>query len=108
MYNHQKQNLFTDINILPCLADCDIPHVLRLDNILHYSEALAEDIDGRELIEAGSTYEVELRACAVHAVEIMAAKSGRSAIEIDRILWHRAQDQAYKSKPPHRCETKFY
>jgi hypothetical protein len=108
MYHHQKQSLFTDIDILPCLADCDIPHVLRLDNILQYSAELADTIDNRELIESGSTYEVELRACAVHAVEIMAAKSGRSAIEMDRILWHRAQELAYKSKPPHRCETKFY
>ena len=108
LYSHKGQVLFHDIDKLPCLADCDIPHVLRLDDILKYDAELADTIDQNELIESGSSYEVELRACAVHAVEIMAAKSGRTAIEIDRILWHRAQEEAYKNKTPHRCETKFY
>lgn len=108
LYLSQGKTLFNDIGILPCLADCDIPHVLRLDNILKYDGELSDVIDSQSLIESGSAYEVELRACAVHAVEIMAAKSGRSAIEIDRILWHRAQEDAYKARAPHRCETKFY
>lgn len=108
MFAHKGEVLFNDINALPCLADCDIPHVLRVDGILRYNEELTSIVDGKELIEAGCEYEIELRACAVHAVEIMAAKSGRSAIELDRILWHRAQEEAYKVLTPHRCETKFY
>lgn len=108
LYAHKNQTLFHDIDMLPCLADCDIPHVLRLDNVLKYDLDLTEIIDNKELIEAGCSYEIELRACAVHAVEIMAAKSGRTAIELDRILWHRAQEEHYKSITPHRCETKFY
>ncbi|MAH05215.1 MAG: hypothetical protein CL561_06635 [Alphaproteobacteria bacterium] len=108
MFDHKGQELFNDIDVLPCLADCDIPHVLRVDGILKYDEELSEIVDNKELIEAGCAYEIELRACAVHAVEMMAAKSGRSAIELDRILWHRAQEEAYKVLTPHRSETKFY
>ena len=61
-------------------ADNLVPHVLRLDGILRFDPALVARIDREELIVHGSPEEVEIRACAVHAVELLvAAVRGRRA-----------------------------
>ncbi len=50
-------------------ADNLVPHVLRLDGVLWFDPELVARIEHEELIEHGSPEEVEIRACAVHAVE---------------------------------------
>ena len=91
-------------------ADNLVPHVLRLDGVLVFAPTLVERIERGELIEHGSPEEVEIRACAVHVVElIVAACGGRvTAAAIDRLLWNRGQQAAYKARPRHRTRCTAY
>jgi hypothetical protein len=95
---------------LTMFADNLVPHVLRLDGLLWFDPALVERIDRGELIEHGSPEEVEIRACAVHAVELMVAAraGGVTAAELDQLLWHRGQEPAYKARPRHRSRCTAY
>ncbi len=95
---------------LTMFADNLVPHVLRLDGVLRFDPALLERIDGGELIEHGASEEVEIRACAVHAVELMVAARGGgvTATELDQFLWHRGQEPAYKARPRHRSRCTAY
>ena len=100
---------FDDIQQLTLFADNLVPHVLRLDGILTFAPELVERIDAGELIEHGSQEEVEIRACALHAVElIVAARAGTCPAEVDQLLWHRGQQPAYKASPRHRSRCTAY
>ncbi|MDB5322553.1 MAG: hypothetical protein JWN40_4184 [Phycisphaerales bacterium] len=102
---------FEDLDRLTIFADNLVPHVLRVDGVLKYDDGLAGRIDREELIAAGSAEEVEIRACAVHAVELMrAALGGRAtAMGLDYVLWNRGQERAYKAiKPRHRARSVYY
>ena len=59
-------------------ADNLVPHVLRLDGVLWFDPELVARIERGELIEHGSPEEVEIRACAVHAVELLVAAASES------------------------------
>src|SRR5439155_24299803 len=61
---------FGDLDRLTIFADNLVPHVLRVDGILRYDPELLERINREELIAAGSREEQEIRACALHAVEL--------------------------------------
>jgi hypothetical protein len=68
-----------DLGGLTMFADNLVPHVLRLDGILRLDPGLIARIDRGELIEHASAEEVELRACALHAVELIVAARTESA-----------------------------
>ena len=105
---------FHDLDQLTMFADNLVPHVLRLDGVLVYDQRLAERIDREELIPAGSVEEVEIRASAVHTVELIVAHlraevHEMTASQIDYLLWNRGQEPYYKrTKPRHRTRTVFY
>jgi Potential Queuosine, Q, salvage protein family len=103
---------FTDLDRLTMFADNLVPHVLRLDGVLSFEPALIERIERGELLEHGSPEEVEIRACAVRAVELIARErpDGRAAAEaqIDQLLWNRGQGTRYKARPRHRCRCTAY
>lgn len=104
---------FTDLGRLTIFADNLVPHVLRCDGILEYDGRLAARIEAGELIAAGSAEEVEIRACAVHAAELIVEEfrnlgHAASAMEVDYLLWNRGQQAAYKDRPRHRTRTIFY
>lgn len=100
---------FDDLDRLTMFADNLVPHVLRLDGVLKYVPALIERIERGELIEHGSAAEVEIRACAVHAVElIVAARGDATAAAVDRLLWQRGQHPRYKARPRHRSHCTAY
>jgi hypothetical protein len=113
-FDHSGWGKFRDLDKLTIFADNLVPHVLRIDGVLLYDQDLAARIDREELIPAGSAEEVEIRACALHAVELIAGelrKTGRgaTAMDIDYVLWNRGQSPHYKSaKPRHRTRTVFY
>jgi hypothetical protein len=99
----------TDLPKLTMFADNLVPHVLRLDGVLRFAPDLVERIDREELIEHDSAEEIEIRACAVRAVElIVAERPGSCAAEIDQILWNRGQAQTYKSSRRHRTRCRAY
>jgi len=77
--------------------------------VLHLDAKLVTRIDCGELLEHGAPEEVEIRACALHAVElIVAARPGRCAAEVDQLLWLRGQQPQYKAHPRHRCRCTAY
>jgi hypothetical protein len=100
---------FEDLDRLTMFADNLVPHVLRLDGILRFDPELVRRINREELVEHGSPEEVEIRACAVHAVElIVAVRPGARAVEVDQVLWLRGQQPRYKASPRHRSRCTAY
>jgi hypothetical protein len=98
-----------DLHRLTLFADNLVPHVLRLDGVLAFDEALVARIDAEELIEHNSPEEVEIRACALHAVELLVAAHGHTtATAVDNALWNRGAGARYKARPRHRSRTTAY
>lgn len=98
---------FDDIDRLTIFADNLVPHVLRVDGVLRYSDALAARIDSGELLPPGEE-EREIRGCAVHACELIARELGIPPRDLDVMLWNRGQGERYKSRPRHRTRTVYY
>jgi hypothetical protein len=98
---------FADLDRLTIFADNLVPHVLRVDGVLRYDPSLAARIDAGELLPPGEE-EHEIRACAVHACELIAARTGMPARLLDTALWTKGQAPRYKSVPRHRTRTVFY
>jgi Potential Queuosine, Q, salvage protein family len=80
---------FADVDRLTVFADNLLPHVLRVEGVLHYAPDLASRVDAGVELPAGSEMERELRACAVHACEGIAARLGVPPRTLDNWLWHR-------------------
>jgi len=104
---------FHDLDQMTIFADNLVPHVLRLDGILSYENGLLARIESQTLILPGSAEEVEIRACAVHAVELIksamrAAGKTATAWQLDNFLWNRGQQPHYKAAPRHRTRTVYY
>ena len=95
---------YPDVDELTIFADNMVPHVLRLDGVLRYDDALAARIDAGEPLAHGSREEVELRACAVHACEAIAARLGVAPRTLDNWLWNRGP----AGGRPHRTKTTAY
>jgi hypothetical protein len=99
---------FGDRDRLTAFADNLVPHVLRVDGVLRLDPALEARIEAGELLEHGSPEEVELRACAVHAVELLAAAGGPSPPGVDALLWDRGRGPRYKALPRPRSRNTAY
>jgi hypothetical protein len=98
---------FEDLDRLTIFADNLVPHVLRVDGVLRYAPELAALIDSEQLLPQGPG-EREIRACAVHACELIAAELGVDAQTLDHWLWQRGGHARYKARPRHRTRTVFY
>jgi hypothetical protein len=104
---------FDDIDRLTLFADNLVPHVLRLDGLLHSREDLAARIGRGEFLPSGCSEEIEIRSCALHAVELLVDELRScghevNALILDNLLWHRGQGAVYRSQPRHRTKTVFY
>ena len=104
---------FRDLAELTLFADNLVPHVLRLDGVLRFDPALVARIDAETPIESGSAEEVEIRACAVDAVEQIAARMrsrgvSATARDLDDWLWRRGGEPRYKARPRHRTRCSYY
>ena len=75
---------FADLDRLTIFADNLVPHVLRVDGVLSYHPELAARIDAGELIPPGPQ-EREIRACALHACELIAARHRGAAARARRL-----------------------
>ena len=98
---------FGDLDALTIFADNLVPHVLRVDGVLVYDAELAALIDSGELLPPGPA-EREIRACAVHACELLAPRLGVPPRTLDNWLWNRGQQLRYKALPRHRTRTTAY
>src|SRR4051794_4806411 len=91
---------FGDVDDLTIFADNLLPHVLRMDGVLDYEAGLAARIDDGQVLRAGSRPEAELRGCAVHACEHIAAQLGMPPRVLDNRLWNRGLRPPYSARPP--------
>jgi hypothetical protein len=98
---------FDDLDRLTIFADNLVPHVLRCDGVLVYAPALAARIDQEQLLPAGGE-EREIRACALHACELLGSRLGVAPRVLDMWLWNRGQAPELKARPRHRCRTVYY
>jgi hypothetical protein len=98
---------FHDLDRLTIFADNLVPHVLRVDGVLRYDPALADRIDAGELLPPGRE-EREIRACALHACEQLAERTGTPPRVLDIRLWNRGQAPEYKAIPRHRTRCVYY
>jgi putative queuosine salvage protein len=98
---------FRDLDRLTIFADNLVPHVLRVDGVLVYDERLAAHVDAEEPLPPGEQ-EREIRACAVHACELIATELGVAPRTLDGWLWNRGQAPRYKALPRHRTRTVYY
>jgi Potential Queuosine, Q, salvage protein family len=99
---------FADLDRLTIFADNLVPHVLRVDGVLAYEPRLAARIEAGELLPAGSREEIEIRAAALHACELLARRLGVPPRVLDGWLWNRGQAPRYKTRPRHRTRTVYY
>ena len=104
---------FRDLADLTIFADNLVPHVLRLDRVLDFEPGLAARIEAEETIPAGSREEIEIRACAVDAVEQMVALLRARSVpvtarDLDDWLWRRGGRPEYKARPRHRTRCWYY
>jgi hypothetical protein len=98
-----------DLHRLTLFADNLVPHVLRLDGVLEFDDDLVARIDAEQPLVHGSPEEVEIRACALHAVELLVAAHGNTtATAVDNALWHRGGQPRYKARPRHRAPCTAY
>jgi hypothetical protein len=84
-----------------------------MDGVLIYEKSLINRIAAGTLIPAGSAEEVEIRACALHAVELLKKEVLKSeqtvnSPQLDYLLWNRGQQPHYKAVPRHRTRCVFY
>lgn len=101
---------FRDLDRLTAFADNLVPHVLALDGVLTLDPALAARIEDGTLLIHNSPEEVELRACALHTVELLAAACDHqlSPAQIDMVLWTRGQHPRSKARPRPRARSTAY
>ena len=109
----QAWGRFTDIDELTLFADNLVPHVLRWSGVLVHHPDLARRIEAGELLASGEEAEVELRAVAVHAAELVVAELAErgvtvTAADVDHRLWRMGQEAAVKATPRHRCRCTYY
>jgi len=112
-FHGQGPGRFEDIDELTMFADNLVPHVLRLEGVLCYRPELLQRIEHGELIPHDAPEEVELRACALHAVELLTSELRACGIvtsprRLDMILWNRGQGALFKASPRHRTRCVFY
>lgn len=98
---------FKDLDRLTIFADNLVPHVLRCQGVLVYDARLAMLIDGDRPLPMGQA-EREIRACALHACELISARTGIPPRKLDTWLWTQGQQPQYKARPRHRCRNVFY
>jgi hypothetical protein len=109
----QGPGRFDDLDRLTIFADNLVPHVLRMDGVLFYDPWLLTCIDRELDLMSGDDDEIEIRACALYAVELIVQelrKQGRvvNAMQLDYLLWNRGRLPRYKARPRHRAESVYY
>ena len=98
---------FHDLDRLTIFADNLVPHVLRVDGVLRYDPGLAAHIDAERLLPPGRA-EREIRACALHACEQLAERTGIPPRVLDIRFWNQGQAPGYKRIPRHRTRSVYY
>ncbi len=103
----------TNISNVDCLlgcADYGIPRTLRFYGVLEYNPYLSNMVDSKQLIEAHSNLEVEIRANMLYALELIKDKLEYrgimvNSITLDNMIWISGRNI---DTPHHLTITTFY
>jgi len=104
---------FHDLDRLTMFADNLVPHVLRVEGALVFSPELLDRIEAVDDITAGTAPEVEIRACALTAVELLGQRLADRGVaitsaDLDNVLWNLGAAEQYKSVLRHRTRCVYY
>lgn len=102
-----------NIQELTCFADYRIPQILAHEGVLEYSPELKKAVQEKEEMIYGCEFEIEIRACMVHCVEILKdqlqeAGVNWTSVEVDWLLWQIGEEQRFEIAPHHRVLSIFY
>lgn len=94
-FRNEGLGFFKDIEELTMFPDYRVPQSLLYFNAFKYSDELLDVLKTNRLLENGEEFEVEIRGCSIHAVELIKeyvkprVDSGKmvNAILIDHFLW---------------------
>lgn len=115
-FGNRGRGRFDDLHRLTIFADDLVPHVLRTEGVLVYALDLAARVDAGDLLPAGSEEEVEIRASAIHAAEMLVERL-RDRVErgvevdarrLDYRLWNLGLGPRYRRSQPHRTISRYY
>uniref|UniRef100_A0A2K6W0D4 Queuosine 5'-phosphate N-glycosylase/hydrolase n=1 Tax=Onchocerca volvulus TaxID=6282 RepID=A0A2K6W0D4_ONCVO len=112
---------FHDIHELTMFPDYRVPQVLHFLDVLKYSSTLMKQLDGKELLQNGSEYEVEIRGFSIKAcddiVKVIRQKitdvndTKYNAAYVDNFLWLYRRKNAKRIEetvPFHRTRCIYY
>lgn len=112
-FDHRDWGRFDDLDALTAFADYKVPQVLRRLGLLRYHPELADRLERKVELPAGSDEELEIRANTIWAVEEL--RKGLedpgiklSAYELDWYLWEAGQQLHGDDRPYHRTRTVYY
>ncbi|KAK6074033.1 hypothetical protein SCUP234_08360 [Seiridium cupressi] len=117
-FNGESWGEFKDIDKITMFADYRVPQILATLGSIGYSPPLQSLISHGEMIETGSRYEMQLRACSIWCVELIRREIKRehpdakvNAILIDFFLYDtmkQLEAQGKESMPHHRTRSIWY
>lgn len=118
-FKNQGLGYFEDFDQISAFADYRVPQTLMWFGVLSYEEELLKKLKSNTILENGSENEVEIRACTLHAIELLREyaerKIGRDKINsilIDHFLWDfrrkHAKEVLQKGLPFHKTFSVYY
>lgn len=117
-YGQLGEYSIKDLDTITVCADYQLPRQLRDLNVLTYSNNLAYTVDNEELIEKNSLKELEIRASAVYAAQLLRDNINSyrldeelqpiSSLEIDYFLWSSGRLLDLDKSKHHLTITEMY
>lgn len=117
-FNGESWGEFGDIDKITMFADYRVPQILASLGCIGYSPVLHTLIDHKDMIESGSRFEMQLRACSIWCVELIRREIKRdhpeakvNAILIDFFLYDtmkQLEAQGKETVPHHRTRSIWY
>ncbi|KAI2631644.1 hypothetical protein GGS21DRAFT_153813 [Xylaria nigripes] len=116
-FNGEDYGAFRDIDKITMFADYRVPQILATFGCISYSPPLQSLITKKSIIESGSSYEVQLRACTIWCVELLRREIKRqhpeakvNAILIDFFLYDtmKLMEAEGKETMPHHCTRSIW
>jgi hypothetical protein len=115
LMNSRSQHPFTGLETFPVYPDYMLPRFLRHHRVLEYEPALAQAVDHRLLIPAGSPWELAIRWATVYAADRLVARlhelGNRVTVPaLDYAMWEAAVlgPEAAEMGEHHRTVTLAY
>lgn len=115
LYSSLKEKNINLINSdkLTMFPDYRVPQILNELEILEYNKNLKEKINNKEIINANSEQEIEIRLITVYVVELIKKallnkNINLKSIEIDYMLWNEGEKLRNSIVNHHRTLTIFY